>query len=93
MVSAVVLVPLNLATAFCIYSVLSITPRGAWDDDALTGIATAGFFAEVLAVLTALLTIGPAKARWLSKWWFAAPVVMFVIAWARLSYIDHIYPV
>lgn len=91
-VSAIFLGLANLVTAFCAYSAVSITPRAAWDHDALLGVTVAALCGEVSAVLTALLTIGPVKARWLGKWWFAAPVVMLVIAWARLSWINHVYP-
>ncbi|MGH8879934.1 MAG: hypothetical protein ACRD0P_21720, partial [Stackebrandtia sp.] len=90
--SGTVLVLVNLVTF--IYAVISwvVTPEGIGDTSTIEGAWFGAFAGTVLALLTAVLTVIPVMARWLSKRWFLVPAVLFVVATARWVVIDQMYP-
>lgn len=90
--SGSVLLILHLTTACIAFLAWITTPGGAWDDDVLAGLTVLVFMGMALALVSALLTVVPVAARWLSKKWFIVPAVLFALTLARWVYIDAVYP-
>lgn len=90
--SGLVLVLLNLLTAYFAIIVWTVRPDAAYDRDRLAAAGAGAFLGMALALVTALLTIIPSKASWLSKWWYIVPATLFVVALARLVHLQVAYP-
>jgi steroid 5-alpha reductase family enzyme len=91
--STAVLTILNLVTL--LYTVLAwlITPSDIGDTNLIDAAWSTAFFAGTLpAIITAILTLIPVAIRWLRVWWLLIPALLFILATARWTYIDHLYP-
>gem|GEM_PF-3741871 len=90
--SGTVLVIGNLATLFCTVVAWLMMPSGPGDSNHIEGAWFTAFAGMILALITALVTLVAVKTGWLGKWWFIAPMVLFVVTTARWVYIDAVYP-
>ncbi|GAA2508978.1 hypothetical protein GCM10010406_51810 [Streptomyces thermolineatus] len=91
MLSAVVLVALNLLAACCVLLAFVMVPEDRWDRDALDGAGIGALLGMGVAVATAALTVLPVALRWLGRRWFAAPAALFVLAAARYAWVSQVY--
>lgn len=90
--SGTVLVIANLATLYCTLAGWLMVPSGPGDTNLIDGAWFTAFAGTVLAVLTAMLTVLPVAVRWLRRWWFLVPAMLFVAATTRWVMIDQLYP-
>jgi hypothetical protein len=91
-VAAAVLVILNLLAFYCVAVSWLLRPGGSWDRDAAAGLAALALVGAVITLPTTVLTIIPVGLRWLKAWWLIIPVVLLVLAVARIAYLGMVYP-
>jgi len=87
-VTASILVLGHTVTAYFTWVAYMINPDGPWDRDAVAYSGLSSGIALFLSFLVALLTTLFVKARWLRRWWYAAPVlfgVAAVLRWTLLA--------
>ncbi|NXY95984.1 hypothetical protein HYE82_16625 [Streptomyces sp. BR123] len=87
-VLGVPLVIVHLLNAFCVFSAVAFDPQGEWDDRGYTRIAAACFLALCLSVLGLLITAVPSVRRAMGLWWFAPPLLLGVVAYARMATLE-----
>ncbi|MGJ7908209.1 hypothetical protein ACOQFL_17230 [Actinopolyspora sp. H202] len=91
-VSAVVLIVIDLVAVFLVGSAFLMTPYGPWDDDVLTAIQISAVLGGVVATFGTLLRILPVAMRWLRWWWFLPSTVLLLAAITRFWWISLSYP-
>lgn len=84
-VCAVVLLLGHVVTGYAVLLAVLLEPAGPWDRDAVTGAVAASWVALFLCAVTALMTWGCVKARWLRRWWFVLPAALAAVALLRLT--------
>jgi hypothetical protein len=90
-VSVAVLGILNGLGALLVVAAYAMMPADRWDQEMLDGAGITALLALPVAVLTALLTVYPARLHWLGRRWLVAPAVVFVLALARYVWLDQVY--